>query len=147
MSEPATPIPETILVIPDTQVEPGDPLDHLGWIGEELLCYRKKPNLTIVQLGDHAHMASLSSYDRGKKEMEGRRYNADIEAANAGFDLLCAPMDAYNVRKRRDKEKLFLPRRILTLGNHENRINVATSLDARLDGTISTDDLNYAAHG
>ena len=136
----------TILVIPDTQVEPGDPLDHLGWIGEEILSYRKR-NLTVVQIGDHAHMASLSSYDVGRREMEGRRYRLDIEAANTGFDLLNAPLERWNSTKVKNHDKSFTPRRLITLGNHENRINVATSLDPKLHGTISTDDLNYADHG
>ena len=137
----------TIFVIPDAQVEPDTPMDHLGWVGEEILSYRKRDNLIVCDLGDHAHMASLSSYDKGKREMEGRRYNADIESANAGMDLICGPTDRHNRMKRRDKEKQFRPRWELFLGNHEYRIDVATSLDPKLHGTISTDDLNYREWG
>ena len=137
----------TIFVIPDTQVEPDTPMDHLGWVGEEILSYRKRENLIVCHLGDHAHMGSLSSYDKGRREMEGRRYHADIEAANEGMDMICAPTERHNLAKRRDKEKLFRPRWELLLGNHEHRINVATSLDPKLHGTISTDDLNYSNHG
>jgi len=93
-------------------------------------------------------MESLSSYDRGKREMEGRRYSRDVEAANVGFDLLNLPLTRLNKQRRKNKERQWQPRgkRIL-LGNHENRINVAVSLDAKLDGTISVDDLNYGDHG
>jgi len=90
-------------------------------------------------------MPSLSSYDVGKRSFEGRRYTDDIEAANEAFDLLCAPMETYN--RRRKPEKQYNPELHLTLGNHENRINRVTDDDPKLHGLISTDDLNYGSHG
>jgi hypothetical protein len=83
-------------------------------------------------------MPSLSSYDKGKREFEGRRYTKDIDAAKWAMDALMEPLRAapgYN------------PRLVLTLGNHEERIERATSLQPELDGLISTDDLEYEAHG
>ena len=68
----------THLVIPDTQAKDGTPTDHLRWIGQ--LIVDEHPD-TVVHLGDHADMPSLSSYDVGKRSFEGRRYSADIEAA------------------------------------------------------------------
>jgi hypothetical protein len=137
-------ISRTHLIIPDTQAKPNVPTDHLGWIGQYIL--DKKPDV-IVHLGDHADMESLSSYDVGKKTFEGRRYKADIEAANEAFDILCNPLETYNKRVRATKHAQYLPERHLLLGNHEDRINRATNDDPKLDGTISTDDLNYKAHG
>jgi hypothetical protein len=137
-------IGRTHLIIPDTQAKPNVPTDHLGWIGQYIL--DKKPDV-IVHLGDHADMESLSSYDVGKKTFEGRRYKADIEAANEAFDILCDPLDTYNERVRATKHAQYLPERHLLLGNHEDRINRAINDDPKLDGTISTDDLNYKAHG
>jgi hypothetical protein len=134
----------THLVIPDTQAKDGTPTDHLRWIGQ--LIVDEHPD-TVVHLGDHADMPSLSSYDVGKRSFEGRRYSADIEAANRAFDVLNAPLDAFNDHRRAMKEKKWRPRRVITLGNHEDRINRATNDDAKLHGLISTDDLNYAAHG
>jgi len=84
----------THVVIPDTQVAPGTPTQHLTWIGQ-YICDRWHDDnqVKIIHLGDHAHMASLSSYDKkGSKTMEGKRYLADIEAANKGFDKLNAPI-------------------------------------------------------
>ncbi len=90
-------------------------------------------------------MPSLSSYDRGKKEMEGRRYLADIEAGNKAFDLLCAPLERYNAARRaRDR---WLPDRHFLLGNHEARIARAIEDDATLEGTIGYHDFNIEAHG
>jgi len=140
--------PAIHVVIPDTQAKPGVPLDALLWVGQYIVDqFAGNPNVKIIHLGDHADMESLSSYDVGKKEMEGRRYKADIEAANEGFDLLNKGITDYNLVRRRNKEKKWLPERHILLGNHEDRINRAISLDAKLDGTISTDDLNYAKHG
>ena len=136
-------IGRTHLIIPDTQAKPNVPTDHLGWIGQYIL--DKKPDV-IVHLGDHADMESLSSYDVGKRTFEGRRYKADIEAANEAFDILCAPLETHNERVRATKHAQYLPERHLLLGNHEDRINRATNDDPKLDGTINTDDLNYKAH-
>lgn len=133
------------LFIPDTQIKPGVPAEYLGWIGEYI--WEKKPDV-VVHAGDHADMPSLSSYDRGKKSFEGRRYNADIEAANRGFDILNEPLYRRNQdRSRRLKEKQWWPRRVFTMGNHEDRITRAVEDDARLEGTMGLDDLNYADHG
>lgn len=134
----------THLVIPDTQAKPGVPTDHLGWISEYII--DKKPEV-IVHLGDHADMSSLSSYDIGKRVFEGRRYKADIEAANEAFDILCGSLNLHNQRARSSKHAQYLPERHLLLGNHEDRINRATNDDPKLDGTISVDDLNYESHG
>jgi hypothetical protein len=139
---------QTHIVIPDTQVKPGVPLDHLKWIGQYIVDnWAGKPNVKIIHLGDHADMPSLSSYDVGKKEMEGRRYKADIEAANYGWKILNGPIVEYNRIRKQYKERRWLPERHILLGNHEDRINRAISLDSKLDGTISTDDLDYERMG
>jgi hypothetical protein len=134
----------THLIIPDTQAKPDVPTDHLGWIGEYIL--ERKPDV-VVHLGDHADMPSLSSYDVGKKVFEGRRYKADIEAANLAFDVLCAPMERYNAAKAKWRKPGYEPELHLLLGNHEDRISRAVNDDAKLDGTIGLSDLNYADHG
>lgn len=101
----------------------------------------------VVCIGDFADMPSLSSYDVGKKDFEGRRYKADIEASITGMETLLEPLQSYNERARKNKEKQYHPRCVLTLGNHENRINKVVNSDPKLDGTISVDDLRYEAFG
>ena len=81
--------PVTHLVIPDTQVKPGVPTDNIRWIGQYIADTR--PDV-IVNLGDFWDMPSLSSYDKGKKTFEGRRYKADIKAGNDAFHLLDDPI-------------------------------------------------------
>lgn len=128
------------LFIPDTQVKPGVNTDHLEALGHYIV--QKKPDV-IVHIGDHWDMPSLSSYDKaGSKGMEGRRYKADIAAGNAALNRLMAPINAYNNQQRKLKRKLYKPRKVFCMGNHEYRINRATEIDAKLDELLTTDHFN-----
>lgn len=114
--------------IPDTQVKrstPEDPCptDHLSWIGQYLVDQFHDKNVTVIHAGDHWDMPSLSKYDVGKRAMEGRRYGDDIEAGNAGFDLLNAPLREFNARRKRNKERQWWPERHFLDGNHEDRVH------------------------
>src|SRR5574337_871353 len=86
------------LIIPDTQVKPGVPLEHLAWAGE--YAAQKRPD-RIIHIGDHWDMSSLSSYDVGRKAFEGRTYKADIEAGNEGMAMFMKPIlrEIHNARK------------------------------------------------
>jgi hypothetical protein len=132
------------LVIPDTQVKPGHSTDYLTRIGKYIV--EKKPDVVIC-IGDFADMPSLSSYDVGKKTFEGRRYKLDIQAAHDGMEALLSPIKDYNRRAARNHEARYKPRMVLTLGNHEDRINRAVNDDAKLDGTIGIQDLRYEEFG
>lgn len=126
---------KTHLLIPDVQVKPGAPIRHLTWIGKYIA--DKRPDV-IVQIGDFADMESLSSYDKGKKSHEGKRYQKDLEAAWRAMDLLFEPIA---------KVANYSPRLVLTLGNHEQRIERAVENNAELEGTMSYDDLMYEEWG
>lgn len=133
-----------ILYIPDTQVKPGHSTDYLTKIGKYIV--EKQPDI-VVQGGDFADMASLSSYDQGKKSFEGRRYIDDVEAAHKGMEALLRPLQDFNAHAAKHHKQRYRPRLVLTLGNHENRINVAVNNDAKLDGVLSVDDLQYEEYG
>ena len=70
------------LIIPDVQVKPGHDYSFLKAIGNYIV--KKRPDV-IINIGDFADMPSLSSYDKGKKSFEGRRYKHDVEA---GWEVL-----------------------------------------------------------
>lgn len=127
-----------LLVIPDTQVKPGISLDYLSHIGQYIV--DKKPDV-VVHLGDHWDMPSLSSYDFGKRQYEGRRYKADIEAGNQGMMELLGPLYDYNARQRINKKKPYIPRLVFLMGNHCQRIQRAVDNDPKLEGLIGFDDL------
>ena len=130
----------THCVIPDVQAKEGQDFTFLSNVGKYIV--DKKPD-TIICLGDFADMPSLSSYDKGKKDFEGRRYTKDIAAATEAMNALLDPILMVNMRARKNKEKQYFPRMVLTLGNHENRIDRAVNDDPKLDGLISTWDLPY----
>jgi len=130
--------------IPDCQIRPGSPTDHLAWAGEYIV--EKKPDV-IVQIGDFADMESLCSYDFGKIQFEGRRYRKDIDIAHAAMDVLCKPMMDYNERQKASKHRMYRPEMHITRGNHEYRVNRAIENDAKLEGLMSPDDLRYSKWG
>jgi hypothetical protein len=143
VSEPKAsldPVGKRIMVIPDVQAKPGVDFSYLTRIG--MYAVEKKPDI-IVCGGDFADMPSLSSYDKGKKSFEGRRYKRDVEAAHWAMSALMTPIVDYNAKAK----KPYKPRLVLTLGNHEERILRAINEDPKLDGVLSIDDLKYKDFG
>lgn len=132
------------LYLPDCQVKDGINFDYLEKIGTYIV--EKRPDVVICG-GDFADMESLSSYDVGKKSFEGRRYVKDIDAAHEAMNRLLLPLELFNAKAIKNKEKQYHPRLVMTLGNHENRINKAVNNDSKLDGVLSIDDLGYASFG
>ena len=129
----------THLVIPDTQAKAGVPTDHLHWIGRYIL--DRRPDV-IVHLGDHWDMPSLSEYDRGKIQFEGRRYKEDIQAGNEAFAIITKYIRQYNAHQKLIKHKQYKPRLVFLLGNHEDRISRAVENNPQLEGVIGHSDLD-----
>jgi len=123
------------LVIPDTQVKVGVPIDHLEAAGN--YAAEKRPDVITI-IGDWWDFPSLSSYDRGKLSFEGRRYRLDVEAGKAGMERFLKP-----IRKARN----YRPRIVFTLGNHEERVLRAVQEDSRLEGLLGLHDLKLAEFG
>lgn len=122
-------------VIPDCQVKPGVPIDHLEWAGHYIS--DKRPDV-IVCIGDFADLPSLSSYDKGKRAAENRRYKHDVESVHKAMELLMAPIV---------RAKDYKPRMVMTLGNHENRIVRYGDDNPELHESVSVYDLGYEAWG
>jgi hypothetical protein len=123
--------------IPDTQVKPGVPTDHIEWAARYIA--EKQPSVIVVG-GDWHDMPSLSSYDRGKRSSEGKRYRQDIQAGNDAIDL-------FERTLKREAPK-YQPGKEFILGNHDGpRIERAIDDAAWLEGAISVDDLGWKRHG
>jgi hypothetical protein len=131
-------------VIPDTQIKPEYGYEHLEWAGKYAV--DMKPDV-IIHLGDHWDMPSLSSYDKGKGSMEGRRYVNDIRAGNYAMNTFMEPIYKEQDRLRKKKRKVWNPRRVFLLGNHEQRLERAVDDNIQLSDIISYDDFNLAYHG
>src|SRR5690606_6778948 len=129
----------THIVIPDNQVRPGDDTAYLDWIGRYIVDkFAGRDNVVIINLGDFWDMPSLSSYDKGKGAAEGRRVIDDIRAGNAALLKLNRPLDEYNEKQRKNKEKQWKPRRVMLRGNHEERADRAANNDPEWTGVIGT---------
>lgn len=125
-----------IAVMPDAQVAPGRPVEHIAAYGNYIAA--KRPEV-VVCIGDFADITSLSSHNEpGSIEAEGRRYQADIDSALTAMDSFMEPIA---------KAKGYAPKLVMTLGNHEDRIDRARRADARLYDTLSVHDLRYAQFG
>lgn len=128
------------MVIPDVQAKPGIDFTYLNYIGQYMV--EKMPDV-VVCIGDFADMPSLSSYDKGKKSFEGRRYLNDIDASHEAMQALLDPLWVYNQQAKRNKKKPYNPRMVLTLGNHEQRIVRAVELQPELEGVLDLQALAY----
>ncbi len=132
------------IIVPDCQLKPGVPTEHLEWIGEYIVA--KRPDVLVI-IGDWADMSSLSRYDMGKKSYEGRKYTDDILAANDGLQKLMAPIARAQEKESRRRMKQWKLRKIVTLGNHEDRINRAVEDARQWEDKISIDDIHFKQLG
>ena len=125
-------------VLPDTQVKPGVPTNHLTAAANYIV--EKRPQV-IVHLGDHFDMPSLSSYDKGSRKAEGTRYQADVDAGIAGMETLLRPIQELQRKQAKQKIKQYKPRMVFLLGNHEDRIARHVNANAELEGKVGFHDL------
>ena len=124
-----------LLIIGDPHAHPDYDNSRFTTLGKYIA--REKPQI-IVCIGDMADMPSLSSYDRGTKGFEGRRYKKDVSAVIDAQKKLFTPIN----RVRGYKPKLHM-----CMGNHEDRIVRAVNTTTELDGAIGLHDLKYEAFG
>lgn len=117
------------MVFGDVHTLPGQNNNRAAWLSK--LIIDVKPDV-VINLGDQADMSSLCSYDKGKAAFVGRNYNADVNISKDFSDRLWSP-----VKKRKQK----MPRRVFTIGNHEERIARALSYQPELINTIGYRDL------
>lgn len=123
-----------VLVIPDTQVKPGVDTRHLTAISNYI--EEKRPD-TIVHLGDHYDLPSLSTYSLAG-EKEGKRYSDDIQAGRDGMAKLTA---------FRGKSKSYRPQMHFVTGNHETRILRTIDANPTLIGSIGMKDMQIESYG
>jgi predicted phosphodiesterase len=124
-----------LLVIGDPHAHPDYDNSRFTKLGKFISS--EKPEYVIC-IGDMADMPSLSSYDRGTKGFEGRRYRKDVDAVIDAQEKLFKP-----IRRVRN----YRPKLHMTMGNHEDRITRAINSQPELEGAISLNDLRYKDFG
>ncbi len=116
---PCHPTPRSHIIIPDQHVVPGENMRRFVALGNYIAEHQPE---VIVNLGDAVDMASLSSYDVGKKEFVFQNVQDDIESLHLMEEILFAPMHTLNRRLAKDKKAQYSPLCIKLNGNHEYRL-------------------------
>jgi hypothetical protein len=123
----------THIVIPDQHAHPDHDNNRFALIGHLINDIASEGNkLKVINLGDGADMPSLSSYDKGTKGFEGKRYLRDIDSSLDAQDRLWSVVN----QSVFDSTEAYY-----TIGNHEERITKATNHQAEYDGVIGIHDL------
>lgn len=134
-----------ILVCPDTHFCEEKDSRRADWLGTAIL--EIDPDI-IIHTGDFNDMASLCSYDKGRRSAELRRYKNDIAAGVDALQRINAPLEDYNKqRKNIRKAQRRVPRKIITLGNHSQRILKAVEISPELFGTLNIEDCEFEKYG
>lgn len=115
--------------MPDPHAHPDHDNRRADYLAQ--LIIESKPDV-VVNLGDSIDLASLSSYDKGKRSFQGKSYRKDLDSHLEFQERMWGPVKA---RKKK------LPYRVALEGNHENRIEKALDLSPELEGTIGFKDL------
>lgn len=133
------------LVIGDPHASPFYDNDRFTALGNYIV--EEQPS-TIICIGDFGDMPSLSSYDKGKRSFEGRRYRDDCLAVIDAQHKLFAPIAKHNKYLLAQKKATYKPRKVMVLGNHDGgRIIRVTDDQPELAGTIGIHDLKYDEFG
>ena len=132
------------LIIPDGHASPGFSNERFDYVGKLIL--DRRPT-TVVCIGDLFDMASLSSYDRGKKDFQGRTYLKDIESGLDALHRIDGPLNSYNAQRKKNGKAQYKPRKVFCIGNHEERIERAINLQPELDGVVGYADFQLGENG
>ena len=132
------------IIIADTQAKPEEDLAYMGYIGQYIA--DKKPDV-IVHIGDHWDFPSLSSYDKGKKVMEGRRVIDDVKSGHEGMVRLMSPIIALQEQQRVSKKRVYNPEMHFCPGNHEDRFDRYANDNPELYGLVGVASLDIQQYG
>lgn len=113
-----------ILVIADSHLTPEKPAEYL-WAALGRYCLKTRPDY-IVHLGDVADFDSQAWLikNRGSYTLE-----QELHQVKRCLEALHGPINEYNVIQRAMKKKMYRPKCLLTLGNHDVRNNMTDVAD------------------
>ena len=123
-----------IVCIGDTHAHPDYNNKRFKVLGQ--FCAEEQPDY-IVQIGDWSDMTSFNSHGT-KLEHEGTRWKYDVEVTLDSLHEFEKP-----IRRRKRK----MPRKVITLGNHEHRINRWLNENPKAIGHVSVEMLGFEKFG
>ncbi len=125
---------KNILCVGDIHARPGISNRRATILGRFIK--DKRPE-AVWLAGDVGDFGSLCQYDKGTLHAEGRRYSQDLACVD---DFLALVQKEIRLMKKR-------PYLVVSLGNHEERINRACTQAPELYGHISLEDIPFDYYG
>jgi len=122
----------THLIIGDPHCTPKANNDRFLWAGRVAADIKATH---VICMGDFCSVDSLCSYDKSKLSFEGRRFKKDIEHTQDALLKFNRGLGKHR------------PRKIMILGNHEDRIDRVVQDNPELEGTLSISNLQYERYG
>lgn len=120
----------------------------LGNFLKEFASSHRQDEIKIIDMGDFEDMPSMSSWDQGKLDFEGRRFMEDVLAANHHRELVYGPLRDEICRIRSSKKRVPKVRNLALGGNHlEGRIDRYIQTHPELDGLIQQHWPDYESFG
>lgn len=113
-----------VLVISDTHINPAKPCPYL-WAALARYCIIHKPDV-IVHLGDVADLDSQAWLVKNRGKFSLVEEMKTIETHLQAFHRV---LDNFNKIRREMKKKMYRPRLVLTLGNHDVRNSITNVAD------------------
>lgn len=120
------------LVIGDTQFTKHSPMRIVKATAKWIVKHRPDE---IVIIGDWFDLESLSFY-ASEAEQEGRRLRYDIHAGVEALDHLLSPLFALQEKQKLNKKRVYKPKIVFTMGNHEERLKTYLKKNPRLEGIL-----------
>lgn len=108
------------LVIGDPHSSPDSSNDRFVALGKLILDI--KPDV-VVQIGDFLNLDSISFHERGNAIFRANHpLSSDIAAGKDAYNKMMTPIREYNKKKAAQHKKLYTPRLLWHIGNHEDRV-------------------------
>lgn len=126
-----------LVVIPDPQVKPGVPTNHLLAAGNYIVSC--EPDVVVI-LGDWWDMPSLNRY-ASVKDIEGARVIEDIGAGKDAMELFLRPLRELQSKQKSNRKKIYKPRMVFLTGNHDPMVRIPRLVEQypTLDGLVPDD--------
>ena len=128
------------MVIGDAHAAPGQDLRRFEWAARFALDHR--PDV-VISIGEWYGLDSLCKHS-SKIESEGLRLLDDLKAGNAALKRFG---DVLNTHNRITPDDFYMPRLVVTLGNHDARIIREAADHPQLEGLLGYQLMDWESWG
>ena len=116
---------DKLLIIPDTQVKKGVPIQHIIAAGRYVVDVQ--PDVIVI-MGDWWDCPSLSRYATNLS-MEGAKIKDDIKAGKQAMAEFFRPLKNLQARQRANKKRVYKPRIVYLNGNHDPSVRITRYIE------------------